>query len=73
MLDNIKQYYVYCDSVNAKYQSIANIYGTITIGQVGYLLLYQSNINMYETITIWPKLALKLVNVFILIIRSPTH
>ena len=33
-LDNIKQYYVYCDTVTAKYQSIANIYGTITIGQV---------------------------------------
>jgi len=32
-LDNIKQYYVYCDTVTAKYQSIANIYGTITIGQ----------------------------------------
>jgi len=32
-LDNIKQYYVYCDSIEAKYRSIANIYGTITIGQ----------------------------------------
>lgn len=32
-LDNIKQYYVYCDSSQAKYRSIRNIYGTITIGQ----------------------------------------
>lgn len=32
-LDNIKQYYVYCDSIQSKYTSIANIYGTITIGQ----------------------------------------
>jgi len=32
-LDNIKQYYVYCDSVQAKYRSIRNIYGTITVGQ----------------------------------------
>lgn len=32
-LDNIKQYYVYCDSIESKYRSIANIYGTITIGQ----------------------------------------
>ena len=32
-LDNIKQYYVYCDSMDAKYRSIRNIYGTITIGQ----------------------------------------
>jgi len=32
-LDNIKQYYVYCDSMEAKYRSIRNIYGTITIGQ----------------------------------------
>jgi len=32
-LDNIKQYYVSCDSAEAKYRSIANIYGVITIGQ----------------------------------------
>ena len=30
---NIKQYYVNCDSPEAKYRSIANIYGVITIGQ----------------------------------------
>ena len=33
-LDNIKQYYVYCSDVSSKYAAIANIYGTITIGQV---------------------------------------
>merc|ERR1712059_245599 len=32
-LDNIKQYYVSCDSSEDKYRSIANIYGVITIGQ----------------------------------------
>jgi len=32
-LDNIKQYYVYCETIEAKYRSIRNIYGTITIGQ----------------------------------------
>lgn len=32
-LDNIKQYYVNCETEEAKYRSIANIYGTITIGQ----------------------------------------
>merc|ERR1711874_519936 len=30
---NIKQYYVNCDTPEKKYQSIANIYGVITIGQ----------------------------------------
>jgi len=32
-LDNIKQMYVSCDSLSAKYKAIANIYGTITVGQ----------------------------------------
>jgi len=32
-LDNIKQFYVNCDTPEAKYRSIANIYGVITIGQ----------------------------------------
>lgn len=32
-VDNIKQYYVYCSDVSSKYAAIANIYGTITIGQ----------------------------------------
>lgn len=32
-LDNIKQYYVYCDSKHAKCQAIRNIYGVITVGQ----------------------------------------
>ena len=32
-VDNIKQYYVNCDTPEAKYRSIANIYGVITIGQ----------------------------------------
>ena len=32
-LDNIKQYYVNCDTPEAKYRSIANIYGVITIGR----------------------------------------
>jgi len=30
---NIKQYYVNCDTPEAKYRSIANIYGVVTIGQ----------------------------------------
>lgn len=32
-LDNIKQFYVLCKSEEDKYRAIANIYGTITIGQ----------------------------------------
>jgi len=32
-LNNIKQYYVNCDTPDAKYRSIANIYGVVTIGQ----------------------------------------
>ncbi|XP_067006655.1 DEAD-box helicase Dbp80 [Anabrus simplex] len=32
-LDNIKQYYVNCRSVEDKYCAIANIYGVVTIGQ----------------------------------------
>lgn len=33
VLDNIKQYYVQCPNQEIKYQSIANIYGVVTIGQ----------------------------------------
>merc|ERR1712105_423200 len=32
-LENIKQVYVDCPTPEAKYRSIANIYGVITIGQ----------------------------------------
>jgi len=32
-LDNIKQYYVSCNSNDQKYQAISNIYGVLTIGQ----------------------------------------
>ena len=32
-LDNIKQYYVKCDSPEAKYEALANLYGALTIGQ----------------------------------------
>jgi len=32
-INNIKQYYVNCETPEAKYRSIANIYGVITIGQ----------------------------------------
>ncbi|KAJ8684387.1 hypothetical protein QAD02_020179 [Eretmocerus hayati] len=32
-LDNIKQYYVKCKSIDEKYQAITNIYGVISIGQ----------------------------------------
>lgn len=32
-LDNIKQYYVLCYDQDSKYNSIANIYGGITVGQ----------------------------------------
>jgi ATP-dependent RNA helicase DDX19/DBP5 len=32
-LDNIKQYYVMCQNLEEKYNSIANIYGGITVGQ----------------------------------------
>ncbi|XP_065655323.1 ATP-dependent RNA helicase DDX19A isoform X3 [Hydra vulgaris] len=32
-LDNIKQFYVMCDSVEAKYEALANLYGALTIGQ----------------------------------------
>ena len=32
-LNDIKQYYMNCDTPEAKYRSIANIYGVVTIGQ----------------------------------------
>ncbi|XP_022197640.1 DEAD-box helicase Dbp80 [Nilaparvata lugens] len=32
-LDNIKQYYVKCRSIEEKYTAISNIYGVVTIGQ----------------------------------------
>ncbi|XP_075211502.1 putative ATP-dependent RNA helicase Dbp80 [Lycorma delicatula] len=32
-LDNIKQYYVICKSLDEKYSAISNIYGVVTIGQ----------------------------------------
>ena len=32
-LENIKQYYVHCNTQEDKYQAIANIYGVLTIGQ----------------------------------------
>ncbi|KAG8225537.1 hypothetical protein J437_LFUL006076 [Ladona fulva] len=32
-LDNIKQYYVMCNSAEEKYAAISNIYGVVTIGQ----------------------------------------
>lgn len=32
-LDNIKQYYVLCRHKEDKFQSLANIYGVITVGQ----------------------------------------
>ncbi|KAM0733862.1 DEAD-box helicase Dbp80 [Formica fusca] len=32
-LDNIKQYYIKCKSIDEKYTAITNIYGVITIGQ----------------------------------------
>ena len=51
-LDNIKQYYVRCESMEQKYTAITNIYGVITIGQaiifchvsiVSPLMLHQCN------------------------------
>ncbi|XP_035204803.1 LOW QUALITY PROTEIN: DEAD-box helicase Dbp80-like [Stegodyphus dumicola] len=32
-LDNVKQYYIVCKSMNEKYSALRNIYGTISIGQ----------------------------------------
>lgn len=32
-LDNIKQYYIECSSLEEKYQALSNIYGAISIGQ----------------------------------------
>lgn len=32
-LDNIKQYYVRCNNLDAKYRAIQNIYGVISVGQ----------------------------------------
>ena len=32
-LDNIKQFYIKCNTNEDKYMSLANIYGTITVGQ----------------------------------------
>ena len=32
-LDNIKQFYVKCESAESKYEALANLYGSLTIGQ----------------------------------------
>ena len=32
-LDNIKQYYIKCNTMEDKYNAISNIYGCITVGQ----------------------------------------
>ncbi len=32
-LDNIKQYYIDCNSQDDKFQAVSNIYGSISIGQ----------------------------------------
>jgi len=32
-LDNIKQYYIECSSLEDKFQALSNIYGSISIGQ----------------------------------------
>ena len=32
-LDNIKQFYVECNSAEDKYEALANLYGALTIGQ----------------------------------------
>ena len=32
-LDNIKQFYVDCNSAEDKYEALANLYGALTIGQ----------------------------------------
>ncbi|XP_066911932.1 ATP-dependent RNA helicase DDX19A-like [Clytia hemisphaerica] len=32
-LDNIKQFYVKCDTAESKYEALANLYGSLTIGQ----------------------------------------
>ena len=32
-LDNIKQFYVNCESAEKKYEALANLYGALTIGQ----------------------------------------
>ena len=32
-LDNIKQYFVWCDNAEKKYEALANLYGVLTIGQ----------------------------------------
>jgi len=32
-LDNIKQFYVECNSADSKYEALANLYGALTIGQ----------------------------------------
>ena len=48
-LDNIKQYYVVCDSSESKYEALANLYAALTIGQTmvfcqvsfGFLYLFE--------------------------------
>ena len=32
-LDNIKQFYVNCNSAEEKYEALGNLYGSLTIGQ----------------------------------------
>ena len=32
-LENIKQFYVWCDNQEKKYEALANLYGVLTIGQ----------------------------------------
>ena len=44
-LDNIKQYYIECASVDAKFEALSNIYGTISIGQ-SMIFCHVSSFNM---------------------------
>ena len=58
-LDNIKQYYVVCQSLEDKYQAITNIYGVITIGQamifcrVRFAILFKCNIYIFSFVLIF--------------------
>jgi len=50
-LDNIKQYYIECTSLEDKFSALSNIYGSISIGQsmifchVSLVLLASSSVN----------------------------
>ena len=48
-LDNIKQYYIECNSLEDKFSALSNIYGSISIGQ-SMIFCHVSNSSEYDSL-----------------------